>query len=105
MSPVLLAVLAGLLAVLSLATWRAPRLTAVLVWSLLASVLGAAALLLILPVPFADLALWVALSVPLVWAAAQFWCYWDRRAWRPAAGLIGASVAGALTVLLVPPPV
>lgn len=105
MSAGLLGTLLAVLAGLGVATWRAPRLTAILVWSLLASVLGSAALLLTVPFAFGELALWVALSVPLLWASSQFWCYWDTRAWRPAVGLIGVTLAGTATVLLVPPPV
>ncbi len=105
MTPFALGIAGTVVAGLGVATWRAPRLAAVLVWSLLASILGSAALLLVLPFAFGELALWVALFVPLLWVGFQFWCYWDRRAWRPAAGLIGVALAGAATVLLVPPPV
>lgn len=105
MSAGLLGTLLAVLAGLGVATWRAPRLTTILVRSLLASVLGSAALLLTVPFAFGELALWIALSVPALWAGFQFWCYWDGRAWRPAAGLIGITLAGAVTVLLVPPPV
>ena len=97
----------GLLAVvltgIVIATIRAPRLTSVLVWSLTATIFVSAALLLTLPGPFSERALWLALAVPLIWAVFQFWCYWERRAWRVAAGLISATLVGGVIVYFIDP--
>ena len=89
----------GSLAVgLGLATWKAPRLVSVIVWALLAAIFASAAILITFPGPFAEKALWVALSVPFIWVAFQFWTYWDKRAWRVAAGLIAVTALSAAIV-------
>ena len=105
MSPVVLGVLAAFLGLIAFFTWKAPRLTSVIWWALIASMLLGAALLLTLPLEFRSLALWMALAVPLIWVAFQFWCYWDKRAWRVATGLIVISVVSGYIVITIPPPV
>ena len=99
------ALLAVLLIAAALATWKAPRLTSVILWSLTATIFTASALLLILPIYFPERALWLALAVPLIWAVLQFWCYWDRSQWRVAGGMIALTLAGGVIVFLVEPPV
>lgn len=94
---------AAVFSVLGLATWRAPRLTCAIAWSLLATIFGASGLLLILPGPFSERALWLALAVPFLWAAALFWSYWEARPWRAAALLIAVTALGAAIVALAPP--
>lgn len=103
MSPLPVIVAALLLAV-AYATWKAPRLTSVLVWSFLATLILSAALLLTLPAPFSEKALWLALAVPLIWTGFQFWCYWDGKPRRVAIGLILITlVSGALVAVSEPP--
>ena len=85
------------------ATVKAPRLTSILLWSLTATIFVSAALLLALPGAFSERALWLALAVPLIWAVFQFWCYWDRSAWRTAGGLIALTAVGGLIVFLLDP--
>lgn len=105
MSPLLVVVLLLVLAGLGAATWKAPRLTAILGWSLLATILSSAAILLVLPVDFGQLALWLTLFVPVLWVVLQFLCYWDRSKWRMPAFLIVLSFVSAATIAFVPPPV
>ena len=89
----------GSLAVgLGLATWKAPRLTSVIVWALLAAIFTSSAILMTFPGAFAEKALWVALSVPFIWVALQFWTYWDRKAWRVAIGLMALTALSAAIV-------
>ncbi|MEM9179477.1 MAG: hypothetical protein AAGA89_07180 [Pseudomonadota bacterium] len=95
----------GLVTALTAWTVHAPRLTSVIFWSLLASMLLSAALLLTLPIEFRALAIWMALAVSLIWVAFQFWCYWDKRGWRVATGLILVSMVSGYIVFTVPPPV
>lgn len=103
MTPVLIGVGLGLLAGAIVATLKAPRLTAILLWSLLATIFLTSAALLTLPGPFSEKALWLALSVPITWATLQFWCYWDGRKWRVTGTLIALTVVGALVVAMVDP--
>ena len=105
MSPVVLGILGVLLIGLAVATWKAPRLTSVIWWALVASMLFSAALLLTLPIPFRSLALWMALAVPIIWVAFQFWCYWDGKGWRVATGMILISIVSGAIVFTTPPPV
>ena len=85
------------------ATIKAPRLTSIIFWSLTATIFLTAALLLTLPFQFSELALWVALSVSLIWAGLQFWCYWDGNKWRVAGGLIVLTLVSGTVVYLVDP--
>jgi len=103
MNPILIGVLLVLFAGIGLATWKAPRLTSVILWALLATIFSSAALLLVLPGPFSEKALWVALSVPLIWVAFQFWCYWDSRKWRVTGGLIAISIMSGIVVFMTEP--
>ena len=94
----------GLVSALTAWTVHAPRLTSVIIWSLIASMMLSAALLITLPIEFRALALWMALAVSLIWVAFQFWCYWDKHGWRVASGLIVISLVGGYVVFTVPPP-
>ena len=105
MRPLLIGLAIAVVIGLGLATWRAPRLSSAVLWALVAAVLGASALLMILPPPFIDKALWLAMTFPLIWVGFQFWCYWDTRGWRVATGLILISLACGTFVLLGTPTV
>ena len=88
----------------ALATWKAPRLTSIILWALTATIFISSALALTLPGPFSERALWVALAVPLIWAVFQFWCYWDKSQWRVAGGMIALTLVGGIVVYLVDAP-
>jgi hypothetical protein len=105
MSPIALVILVIVFGLIGFSTWKAPRLTSVILWALVASMLFSAALLLTLPIEFKSLALWMALAVPIIWVAFQFWCYWDKHGWRVATGLIIISVVSGAIVFTTPPPV
>ncbi|MEM9530259.1 MAG: hypothetical protein AAGA23_05030 [Pseudomonadota bacterium] len=85
-------------------TWRKPRLSGSVVWSLVATVLLTSALMLVLPGPLRERVVWVALASPLIWVGAIFWCHWDARPRRPQLTLIGVALAAGLVVYLLPPP-
>lgn len=95
----------GSLYLLTLWTVLAPRLTSIIWWAFVASMLLSAALLVTLPIEFKSLALWMALSVSLVWVAFQFWCYWEKRDWLVATGMIVISLISGIVVATIPPPV
>ena len=103
MSPVLIIILVVALAGVIYATAKAPRLTSVLLWSLVATTFSSAAILLTLPGPFSEKALIMTVAVPLIWAGYQFWCYWDASKWRVVSGLIAISVIGGIVVYLTEP--
>ena len=94
----------GFVTALTAWTVHAPRLTSVILWSLVASMLLSAALLLTLPFEFRALAIWMALAVSIIWVAFQFLCYWDKHGWRVASGLITVSIVSGYIVFTTPPP-
>lgn len=103
MNPVLIGVAIAVVAGVSVATWKAPRLTSIILWSLVATIFFTATLLVKGPGPFAERALWITLTVPIIWTAFQFWTYWDAKPWRVAAGLISLSAICAVIVFLSKP--
>lgn len=60
----------------------------VIILSLIATVLTGAALLLGLPVDFAELAIWITFFLPVIWTFIMLYCCWDARKWRVFAVLI-----------------
>jgi hypothetical protein len=62
-----------------------------------------AALLLVLPGAFSSKALWIALSVPVIWVAFQFWCYYADSAWRVIVTQISLSIISGIVVFLSAP--
>ncbi|MEM8770804.1 MAG: hypothetical protein AAGD92_04045 [Pseudomonadota bacterium] len=103
MSPILIGVIVTVLIALAAATWKAPRLTSIILWSLVATIFVTAALLIKAPGQFSERALWLTLAVPIIWTAFQFWTYWDSNKWRVAFGLIAFSVVGGVIVFLSEP--
>lgn len=98
-----LIVAASILA-LGWATWRRPRLTSSVLWSLTATLGLVAGLILLLPTAIKPTLLWMSIVTPLVWVACIFWCHWDLSPRRPAAGLIALTLAGGAVVFLAPSP-
>lgn len=94
----------GLFCALTAWTVAAPRLTSVTIWSFFASMLSTSALLLLFPGDIRTVGIGVALAISIVWVTFQFWCYWDKRAWRVATGLILVSVVSGIAVYTIPPP-
>jgi len=105
MSPVLMAVVGVILALAFYGTVKRPRMTSVLFWSVVATIFLGTALILMLPFPFREQAMWVALSTPLIWVCFQFWCYWDAKQWRVTLGLISITFISMTVVLLSDSPV
>lgn len=103
MSAVLIIITLVLLLLVAFSTWRAPRLTSIILWSLVATIFFSSAILLKGPGPFSEKALWITIAVPLLWTAFQFWTYWDGKAWRVAAGLISISIISGAIVFLSQP--
>ncbi len=75
------------------------RLLSCLLLSTLATIFLSAAILLKLPGPFDQKALWVSLAVPLIWLGFMLHAYWDERRWRTVAVPSGAAALGIALVL------
>ena len=95
-------ILAALISI-GVATWRAPRLTSILIWTSLAATLISTAGIMIMPGDLANNLIWLSLLFPLIWIALQFWCYWDASKWRVSGGLISLSIVSGLAVSTVTP--
>ena len=92
------AISGAILLVIGFWTWKSPRVTGVMIWSLIATMVGLAALMVILPFDIKQFALWLTIMVPVVWVSLQFWCYWDSSAWRPTASMIVLSAISLVVV-------
>jgi len=79
-------------------TWKSPRVTGVMIWSLIATTICLAALMIILPFDLKQFALWLTIIVPVVWVGLQFWCYWDNHAWRPTIFMIFLSLISLIII-------
>lgn len=88
---------------LGLATWKAPRLTSIIVWALLATIFFTSVIFIHGPGPLSEKGVWLTLLVPIVWTGFQFWTYWDGNPWRVAAGLIAITVICAAIIFVSEP--
>ena len=86
-------------------TWKKPRQASVILWALTATLCASSALLKLLPSSLAENLLWYAATVPLIWASVQVWVYWEPKAWRSAAVLIGTTIVSGAAIALLPSPV
>lgn len=98
MTPFIFGVSVAVLAVLLIATWKAPRLTSTLAWALTATMLVIAALAMNVPGELTNKLIGFALFFPLLWVGLQFWCYWDPSKWRVALGHISLCVVSGIIV-------
>lgn len=90
---------AGAAIALGLCSWKKPRLSSVIVWSLIATVLLTSAALIVIPGKFSTKAIWLSLSVPITWATFQYWCYWADSQWKVLWSLVMISFASAGVLL------
>lgn len=88
MNSVQISLATGTLIALCWFSWKKPRLSSILVWSLLATILLTSAALIILPGKFSIKANWLGLSVPIIWTVFQYWCYWIENEWKVMLSLI-----------------
>ncbi len=90
---------ATILVLLSWFSWKKPRLSSILIWSMLAAMLLTSVVLLVMPAPFLDKATWLSLSLPITWCGLQYWCYWAESQWQVLFGLISLSIVSAVLIL------
>ena len=86
-------------------TYKKPRQSSAIVWALLATLILSAGLLKLAPGAFGDTVLWYAVTMPLLWASAIIWVYWEKKAWRVPAGLFAMMAVGGVLVYALPSPV
>lgn len=91
------------LIVLSIVTYFAPRAMSVTLWAFVATTFLSAALLLVLPGTFANVAMWLALAMPLLWVGLQFWAMWEARTWRVLTSFGAISLASAVVIVFMDP--
>ena len=103
MSPAVIGILAVVILALGLATWKAPRLTSTLVWTLIAATLIISAVAMNVPGDLSNNLIGLALIYPLLWVGLQFWCYWDRSKWRVAGGHVAACVLSGIVIFVSTP--
>lgn len=103
MSPVIVGIMILVATALGVATWKAPRITSILVWSMLATLLTVSAITMNLPGDVVNKLVGLALFLPLIWVGFQFWCYWDRSKWRVAGGHIAICIICGVIVAMSPP--
>ena len=61
---------------LGIFSWKKPRLSSILIWSLIATILISSMALIIVPFEFSEKAQWLSLIVPILLVGLQYWCYW-----------------------------
>ncbi len=84
-------------------TYKAPRLTGIIWWALVASITSTAALIIITPGPVRDRLLWFGFFMPILWVLLQMWCYWETKHWRINTVLISLSLFGGAIITLADP--
>lgn len=103
MSPMIIGVTLAVLIAIGAATWKAPRLTSILIWTSLATTLACTAGIMIMPGDLANNLIWLTLIFPLIWIALQFWCCWDASKRRVVCGLMSLCIVSGLLVSTIPP--
>ena len=89
----------GVLIALAWFSWKKPRLSSIIVWSLVATVLLTSSALVIIPGKFSIKANWLSLSFPITWAVFQYLCYWADNQWKVMWSLIVISLVSAAILL------
>lgn len=80
------------------------RLFGLIIVSFLFTILLTSALIVAVPYDLTAKLIWVGMSVPLVWAGAMFYCYWDDQPWRPVAVLSSLSACAVIVIIALPVP-
>ncbi len=89
---------AALVITLGLFSWRKPRLSSIIIWAMVATILLTSAALVAIPGDFQTKAIWLSLSVPITWVALQYWCYWADSQWKVLGTLVTTCLLSALII-------
>lgn len=103
MNTIQISLAAVLVITLGLFSWKKPRLSSIIVWALVATVLLTSAALLLIPGDFSAKAIWLSLSVPIIWTAFQYWCYWADNQWKVLWTLVVISLMSGAVLLSLEP--
>ena len=82
-------------------SWKKPRLSSIIIWTMVASVLLTSAALIVIPGEFRAKAVWLSMVVPIIWVAFQYWCYWADSQWKVLGSLITISLASIAIIFSV----
>ena len=89
---------AALVITLGLFSWKKPRLSSIIIWSTVATILLTSAALIAIPGDFQTKALWLSLSVPITWVGLQYLCYWAESEWKVLGGLLATSLLSTVLI-------
>ena len=98
MNTIQISLAAVLVITLGLFSWKKPRLSSIIIWAMVATILLTSAALVAIPSEFRAKALWLSLSVPITWVALQYWCYWAESEWKVLGSLLVMSLLSALII-------
>lgn len=79
------------------------RAFSVVILSLITTILLGAALLLGMPVDFAELAIWMTFFISIIWVFIMLYCCWDPKKWRVVGVLVATSCVSVLVIIMNPP--
>lgn len=82
-------------------SWKKPRLSSIIIWATVATVLLTSAALIVIPGEFRAKAVWLSLSVPITWVAFQYWCYWADSQWKVLLSLVAISLLSVAVIFSV----
>ena len=103
MNIVLISVIALATLGLGLFSWKKPRLASIVIWSLITTTLLISLTLIVLPVTFAEKAIWLSLLVPIILVGFQYWCYWAENEKRVLFTLITLSLLSGGAIVFIDP--
>lgn len=92
MSTIQISLAALLVITLGLFSWKKPRLSSIVIWAMVATVLLTSAALIVIPGEFRAKAVWLSMLVPIIWVAFQYWCYWADNQWKVLASMVAISL-------------
>lgn len=79
------------------------RAFSVILLSLVTTILLSAALLLGIPMDFAELAIWVTFFISIIWVFIMIYCCWDAKKWRMVGVLVATSCLSVVVIIMNPP--
>ena len=98
MNTIQISLAAVLVITLGLFSWKKPRLSSIIIWAMVATILLVSAALVVIPGDFRAKATWLSLSVPIIWVALQYWCYWADNQWKVLGSLVATSLLSAVII-------
>ena len=82
-------------------SWKKPRLSSVLIWSVITTIFLVTVALMTLPIEFASKAQWLTFLVPIILISFQYWCYWVDSEWVALFTLIATSLLSGGIIMMI----